>query len=80
MDSNNRLVRVCYRKMCIWGRKSPIEYTKPYEGGPTPILRSPQRKFYLVFTILNLVVFLALIIAYIVHFKLIKGDNVNECA
>ncbi len=41
MDSNSSLVRGCYRKLCIWGKKTPIMYSKPYEGGPAPLFKSP---------------------------------------
>ena len=74
MNSSNALVRKAYRKCCIWGRRTPIEYSKPYEGGPTPLLQSPQKRFFIAFTILNLLVFLILIITYIVQFKISKAS------
>ena len=78
MDSNNYLIRKCFRKCCIWGKKTPIEYTKPYEGGPTPLLRSPQRKFYIAFTLINLVLFVVLFILYIVQFR-VQAEDSTDC-
>lgn len=69
MDSNNYLIRSLYRRCCLWGRKTPIDYGKPYEGGPTPLFCNPQRRFYIAFTITNIIVFLVLILLYIVQFK-----------
>eukprot|EP00347_Sterkiella_histriomuscorum_P017465 403349261 len=78
MDSNNYLIRKCFRKCCVWGKKTPIEYTKPYEGGPTPLLRSPQKRFYIAFTLINLILFIVLFIMYIVQFKVL-ADETPDC-
>lgn len=77
MDSNSPFVRSCYRKCCLWGRRHTIEHSKPYEGGPTPLFRSPQRTFYQVFTIINLLIFIVLIISYIVQFKVNKSVDLS---
>ena len=66
MDSSSPFVRNCYRKFCIWGRRTPINYSEPYEGGPTPLFKSPQKLFYTVFFSINLLVFLIMIATYIV--------------
>jgi hypothetical protein len=67
MDSNNAYIRSCYRRFCLWGRRNPIAAgSQPYEGGPTPLFKSPQQKFYVAFTAINLLVFLVLIVTYII--------------
>ncbi|CDW84197.1 UNKNOWN [Stylonychia lemnae] len=68
----------CYRRLCIWGKKTPIEYQKPYEGGPTPLLKSPQRRFYVVFTVINLLLFIVLFVMYIVQFR-VQADSTPDC-
>ena len=79
MDSSSPLIRNCYRKICIWGKKTPIIYAQPYEGGPTPIYSSPQKKFYMIFTFFNLLLFLVMIISYIVQFKLNANAALKSC-
>ena len=75
MDSNNSQVRSCYRRCCKWGRRTPIDLVKPYEGGPTPLFKSPQKRFYIVFTVINMLVFLTLLVTYIIQSK---GETINR--
>jgi hypothetical protein len=75
MDSNNPYVRNFYRKCCLWGKRTPLKLEKPYQGGPVPLLRSPQKKFFIAMTVINLLVFLILIISYVVQFKLSTSSN-----
>ena len=78
MDSSNPLVRRCYRSLCRWGKKTTISYQTPYAGGPTPLFRSPQRRFFIAFTVVNLLVFTVLIITYIVQFKILDS-GIEQC-
>jgi hypothetical protein len=79
MDSNNPFVRGCYRKLCLWGRRTPIEIDKPYEGGPTPLFHSPQKKFYYALTGLNLLLFVLVLVYYVVTFKVEKVLKKGLC-
>ena len=80
MDSSSTFVRTCYRKGCLWGRRTPIVLdSKAYEGGPTPLFQSPHRKFYIGFTAFNLIVFLVVIAYFIVQFKVNKVMEQGLC-
>ena len=70
MDSNNPYVRSCYRRCCLWGKRTSLKLDKPYEGGPTPLLKSPQKRFFIAFTVINLLVFIILLVSYVIRFKL----------
>ncbi len=78
MNSNNEIIRKCFRKCCMWGRKKTVIFDQPYEGGPTPLWRTVQQRFFIVFSLLNIVFLVALIVTYITWFRA-GVDALDEC-
>lgn len=68
MSSNNQTINRIVRALCSWGTQ--VRY-KPagrlYLGGPAPIFRNLYKTFFLVFTILNFLLVLFDITAYIIN-------------
>ena len=80
MNSNNAMIRRCYRRCCNWGLITPYrEADVPYQGGSAPLYTNPQRTFFFVYSILNIFVLILLIVAYLLYFDSLLDlpDNCN---
>ena len=40
MDSRSSTVRIMYKLLCSWGRRTVVEMEQPYKGGPTPLWKN----------------------------------------
>lgn len=75
MNSNSVFVRNCYKRCCLWGKKSVVRLQNPYEGGPTPLWMNPQKKFQIVFAIINFILLIVILITYLaMREEANKGD------
>ena len=68
MISNNQTLNRIVKRLCSWGVKHPYKpRNKAYIGNSAPLFRNLYRWFFLVFVVLNVIVALFDILAYVIN-------------
>ena len=79
MASNNQTLNWVLKKLCSWGIKNPKRIIgQTYVGASAPLFRNNYKTFFLVFSILNVLVVGIDIVAYVVN-MLTLNDKTNVC-
>uniref|UniRef100_A0A7S3CKF5 Uncharacterized protein n=1 Tax=Strombidium rassoulzadegani TaxID=1082188 RepID=A0A7S3CKF5_9SPIT len=66
MDSRNEFVRQAYFRFCNWGKRIVVEHSKPYKGGPTPLLKNISIPYFQKLSAVSLIFFILCMVEYIV--------------